>query len=160
MFGSRKSFTALKSCYHRNVETFKQIFAFEVYLSRNPDTSGPLNGHATLGNYHDPTMARQVHLEQRLDEARNAGVPVANLNVKVIDHWRFDKYCIASRGDLLAISVGNVLKIFDLHDLIGHCKKLEESAKEKRRERIMASGANASITIANKKARDLISLTR
>ena len=73
---------------------------------------------------------------------------------------RFDKYCIASRGDLLAISVGNVLKIFDLHDLIGHCKKLEESAKEKRRERIMASGANASITIASKKARDLISLTR
>lgn len=87
VFGSRKSFTALKSCYHRNVETFKQIFAFEVYLSRHPDTSGPINEHTTLGNYHDPTMARQVHLEQRLDDARNAGVPVANLNVKVIDHW-------------------------------------------------------------------------
>ena len=63
------------------------IHTSEWNLSRNPDTSGPLNGHATLGNYHDPTMARQVHLEQRLDEARNAGVPVANLNVEVIDHW-------------------------------------------------------------------------
>ncbi|KZT73127.1 hypothetical protein DAEQUDRAFT_743343 [Daedalea quercina L-15889] len=87
VFGSRKSFTALKSCYHRNVETFKQIFAFEIFLSRNPDASGPVSGAASLGNFNDPTMARQVHLESRLDDARAAGIPVANLNVKVIDHW-------------------------------------------------------------------------
>ncbi|KAH9928645.1 uncharacterized protein B0H18DRAFT_953885 [Fomitopsis serialis] len=87
VFGGRKSFTALKSCYHRNVETFKQIFAFEVYLAHNPDAGGPINGAASLGNFNDPTMARQVHLEQRLDDARAANIPVANLNVKVIDHW-------------------------------------------------------------------------
>ncbi|KAH9838396.1 uncharacterized protein C8Q71DRAFT_856352 [Rhodofomes roseus] len=87
VFGSRKSFTALKSCYHRNVETFKQIFAFDVYLAHNPGTSGPISGAASFGNFNDSTMARQVHLEQKLDDARAAGVAVANLNVKVIDHW-------------------------------------------------------------------------
>ncbi|KZT07661.1 uncharacterized protein LAESUDRAFT_742775 [Laetiporus sulphureus 93-53] len=89
IFGGRKSFTALKSCYHRNVETFKQIFAFEVYLSRlPPDPNNPADGNAPFSDrIHDPTMARQAYLEQKLEEARGAGVPVANLNMKVIDHW-------------------------------------------------------------------------
>ncbi|CCL98170.1 uncharacterized protein FIBRA_00164 [Fibroporia radiculosa] len=85
IFGGRKSFTALKSCYHRNVETFKQIYAFEAFLAQLPpdanNPNNPASGHT------DPTMARQAYLEQRLEDARTAGAPVANLNVRVIDHW-------------------------------------------------------------------------
>jgi len=85
IFGGRKSFTALKSCYHRNVETFKQIYAFESYLTRaDPNCA---TGFPSFLNHPDPSTARQAYLEPRLESARAAGAPVGNLNVKVIDHW-------------------------------------------------------------------------
>lgn len=87
IFGGRKSFTALKSCYHRNVETFKQIFAFEVFLTRARSEGTVPDEMSALATHSDPSIARQAYLEQRLEDARTAGVPVGNLNVKVIDHW-------------------------------------------------------------------------
>ncbi|PCH42284.1 hypothetical protein WOLCODRAFT_89730 [Wolfiporia cocos MD-104 SS10] len=85
IFNGRKSFTALKSCYHRNIETFKQIYAFEAYITR---TGNDQNAPPPFAQNADPTMSRQAHLEQRLEEARSANAPVGNLNVKVIDHWQ------------------------------------------------------------------------
>ncbi|KAF9815619.1 hypothetical protein IEO21_04479 [Rhodonia placenta] len=89
IFGGRKSFTALKSCYHRNVETFKQIFAFETYLTRTLSDSDN-EAIRMMSNHGDPTIARQAYLEQKLEDARNQSVPVGNLNVKVIDHWHLN----------------------------------------------------------------------
>ncbi|KAI0072960.1 hypothetical protein K474DRAFT_1667178 [Panus rudis PR-1116 ss-1] len=114
LFEGKKSFTALKSCYHRNVETFKQIYAFNKFLCTslpsNPgDLAGPMNTNsATSGDpsstasgsnaqdiLHAPIPAsfsspihRQTFLERKLEAGRSvANIPVANLNIKVVDHW-------------------------------------------------------------------------
>ncbi|PIL29764.1 hypothetical protein GSI_07969 [Ganoderma sinense ZZ0214-1] len=76
LFPGRKSYTALKSCYHRNLEVFKQIHAFQVFSA----------------NHHRQLQAENPHAEQpsvdsMLDVARVAGLNVGSLNVKVIDRW-------------------------------------------------------------------------
>lgn len=94
LFDNKKSFTALKSCYHRNVETFKQIYAFEVFLVQY-STGSTTDGQESHDIVHAPIPAsftssihRQTFLERKLEAARSiGGVPVGNLNVKVIDHW-------------------------------------------------------------------------
>jgi hypothetical protein len=102
----------LKSCYHRNLETFKQIYAFEAFLARAPISSSAQLDNATSvspsSSTHQvsalPTDAnevealpnpayfltatdRHVFLERKLEAARALNVPVANLTIKVIDHW-------------------------------------------------------------------------
>ena len=103
MFNGTKSFTALKSCYHRNVETFKQIFAFTQFLitslhpNQDPSASTvsadlTATGQDILAAPIPPTFStsilRQSFLERKLEAGRSvAGIPVANLNIKVVDHW-------------------------------------------------------------------------
>lgn len=87
LFNGRKSFTALKSCFHRNLEVFKQIHAFENYLSSatTADPDDPDSGPPPA-QFHS-TLERQTYLERKLETARAARVPIGNLNLKTIDHW-------------------------------------------------------------------------
>ncbi|KAL4243731.1 hypothetical protein ABKN59_011453 [Abortiporus biennis] len=105
LFEGRKSFTALKSCYHRNVETYKQIYAFEAFLTQTSDHNIPKPPHfpppdgdyattatnilyAPVPTTFTSSIHRETFLEQKLEAARTIGkVPVGNINVKVIDHW-------------------------------------------------------------------------
>ncbi|KAJ3475507.1 hypothetical protein NLI96_g11791 [Meripilus lineatus] len=94
LFDNKKSFTALKSCYHRNVETFKQIYAFEVFLAQystgvSSESADPHDIiHAPIPPSFPSSIHRQTFLERKLEAARTiGGIPVGNLNVKVIDHW-------------------------------------------------------------------------
>ncbi|CAL1716417.1 unnamed protein product [Somion occarium] len=107
LFNNTKSFTALKSCYHRNVETFKQISAFTQFLASSLSSTGapetpvstssadPNNTAASQDILSAPIppsfqsgIHRQTFLERKLEAGRSvAGIPVANLNIKVVDHW-------------------------------------------------------------------------
>ncbi|KAI0649285.1 hypothetical protein C8Q79DRAFT_949823 [Trametes meyenii] len=76
LFPGKKSYTALKSCFHRNLEVFKQIHAFQLYSNnylRQLQTENP--------------DAEQPNVDIVLDAARAAGLNVGSLNVKVIDRW-------------------------------------------------------------------------
>lgn len=86
VFGDRKTYTALKSCFHRNLEVFKQIYAFESYLLSPDRPASPEPGLQVLqGGPEEP--ARGAIVERRLSSARDAGVPVGNLSLKMLDHW-------------------------------------------------------------------------
>lgn len=110
LFNSRKSFTALKSCYHRNLEIFKQIYVFEAFLARatiaslsisetnglvastsTSDASANLDPNEVAAIPTPPSFAsasdRQTFLERKIEAAKALNVPVSNLTVKVIDHW-------------------------------------------------------------------------
>ncbi|KAF7796000.1 hypothetical protein EIP86_007169 [Pleurotus ostreatoroseus] len=103
LFASRKSFTALKSCYHRNLDVFKQIWLFDAFLARPPPAAPePAPGtpssstsarevndilHAAVPASFDTPQERTGFLEKKLEAARLLEVPIANLNVKVIDNW-------------------------------------------------------------------------
>ncbi|KIP04391.1 hypothetical protein PHLGIDRAFT_195715 [Phlebiopsis gigantea 11061_1 CR5-6] len=108
LFNSRKSFTALKSCYHRNLEIFKQMYVFEAFLaeaaasSAQSETTGPIASTSTNGTISlEPSEVadcpvppaffsateRHVFLDRKLELAKTHNVPVSNLSVKVIDHW-------------------------------------------------------------------------
>ncbi|RPD61113.1 hypothetical protein L227DRAFT_574736 [Lentinus tigrinus ALCF2SS1-6] len=76
LFPGRKSYTALKSCYHRNLEVFKQVHAFQVFSAN----------HFRQLQAENPN-AEQPSVESMLEAARVAGLNVGNLNVKVIDRW-------------------------------------------------------------------------
>ncbi|KAI0346536.1 hypothetical protein BDW22DRAFT_1425989 [Trametopsis cervina] len=109
LFNSRKTFTALKSCYHRNLDVFKQIYAFEAFLARSPTVTRPESGtppspsstSEVLGQRELQEIAdepvplvfstpahRQGFLERKLDAARSLNVPVGNLTTRVLDHWQ------------------------------------------------------------------------
>lgn len=77
IFAGRKTFTALKSCYHRNLETFKQLSSFENF-------NGPLEAGILDPSNHNE---RQAHFEKRLDIARNGGCPIGNLSPRIVDGW-------------------------------------------------------------------------
>ncbi|OCH95420.1 hypothetical protein OBBRIDRAFT_788308 [Obba rivulosa] len=86
VFGDRKTYTALKSCFHRNLEVFKQIYAFESFLLSPDRPPSPEPGLQVLqGGPEEP--ARAAVVERRLAAARDAGVPVGNLSLKMLDHW-------------------------------------------------------------------------
>ncbi|KAI1797345.1 hypothetical protein LXA43DRAFT_877996 [Ganoderma leucocontextum] len=76
LFPGRKSYTALKSCYHRNLEVFKQIHAFQNFSTNHVRQLQVENPHA-----------EQPSVESMLDVARVAGLNVGNLNIKAIDRW-------------------------------------------------------------------------
>lgn len=110
LFNSRKTFTALKSCYHRNLDVFKQIYAFEAFLAKaaplSPqlDPANPPSPSSSTSNVgqremqdiiDDPLPAafstpvqRQNFLERKLDAARSLNVPIGNLTIRVLDHWQ------------------------------------------------------------------------
>lgn len=87
---------------------FKQIYAFEAFIAKAPTMSiEPPNSSATSPNaegvnqqemqeiadellpasFATPAQ-RQTFLERKLDAARNFGVPVGNLTIRVLDHWQ------------------------------------------------------------------------
>ncbi|KAI0635687.1 hypothetical protein C8Q77DRAFT_1071664 [Trametes polyzona] len=76
LFPGRKSYTALKSCFHRNLEVFKQIHAFQVFSANHFRQMQAENPHA-----------QQPSVETVLEAARVAGLNVGTINAKVIDRW-------------------------------------------------------------------------
>ncbi|KAF9648944.1 hypothetical protein BDM02DRAFT_3128709 [Thelephora ganbajun] len=77
LFNNRKTFTALKSCYHRNLDTFKQLSTFERF-------NGPFEaGLVDPSNQNE----RQTHFEKRLEAARTAGCSIGNLSPRIVDSW-------------------------------------------------------------------------
>ncbi|KAI0768081.1 hypothetical protein BD413DRAFT_494060 [Trametes elegans] len=76
LFPGRKSYTALKSCFHRNLEVYKQIHAFQLFSAnqyRQMQVENP--------------NAERSSVDTMLEAARVAGLNVGSLNVKVIDRW-------------------------------------------------------------------------
>ena len=75
VFGNKKTYQALKGCYERNFNLFKQIYAFESYHSHAPSITGL------------PEADRLREYERRLQTARKAGCDVGNITARTIDHW-------------------------------------------------------------------------
>ncbi|KAG2035926.1 hypothetical protein BDR03DRAFT_934707 [Suillus americanus] len=77
VFGGKKTYQALKGCYERNFNLFKQIYAFESF-------------HVQLGNSpvsFTTETDRLREYERRLQIARKGGCDVGNVGAKTIDHW-------------------------------------------------------------------------
>ncbi|KAJ7746391.1 hypothetical protein B0H16DRAFT_1726567 [Mycena metata] len=77
VYGSKKTYQALKGCYERNFNLFKQIYAFETYHAHAG--SGPITAHGEAD--------RLREYERRLGAARRAGCDVGNITARTIDHW-------------------------------------------------------------------------
>ncbi|KAF8134977.1 hypothetical protein EV363DRAFT_1160142 [Boletus edulis] len=78
VFGGKKTYQALKGCYERNFNLFKQIYAFEAFHAPSGN-NGPLN-MIVEGD-------RLREYERRLQLSRKGGCDVGNLNTRTIDHW-------------------------------------------------------------------------
>ncbi|KAF8656869.1 hypothetical protein AX16_002415 [Volvariella volvacea WC 439] len=78
IFGSKKTYQALKGCYERNFNLFKQIYAFEAHYSHTVS--------ATVASLSEADRLREY--EKRLQAARKAGCDVGNITARTIDHWR------------------------------------------------------------------------
>ncbi|KAJ3784655.1 hypothetical protein GGU10DRAFT_271005 [Lentinula aff. detonsa] len=78
VFGSKKTYQALKGCYERNFNLFKQIHIFETFLGGN----GSLELNANLS---EADSLREY--ERRLAGARKAGCDVGNITARTIDQW-------------------------------------------------------------------------
>ncbi|KAH9856481.1 hypothetical protein C2E23DRAFT_443059 [Lenzites betulinus] len=76
VFPGKKSYTALKSCYHRNLEVFKQIHAFQMFSAN----------HLRQLQAENPN-AQQPSIDSVLEAAKVAGLNVGTLSVKTIDRW-------------------------------------------------------------------------
>ncbi|KAK1219389.1 Histone acetyltransferase [Marasmius sp. AFHP31] len=75
VFGGKKTYQALKGCFERNFNLFKQIYAFENY-------------HASAQSVLSSADAdRLKEYERRLAVARRAGCDVGNVTARTIDHW-------------------------------------------------------------------------
>ncbi|KAG1747116.1 uncharacterized protein EDB91DRAFT_1334870 [Suillus paluster] len=77
VFGGKKTYQALKGCYERNFNLFKQIYAFESFHAQ---LGNGLVSFATEGD-------RLREYERRLQIARKGGCDVGNVGAKTIDHW-------------------------------------------------------------------------
>lgn len=75
VFGSKKTYQALKGCYERNFNLFKQIYAFESFHSHSGSVNS-LNEADRLREY-----------ERRLQSARKNGCDVGNITARTVDHW-------------------------------------------------------------------------
>ncbi|KAJ8520177.1 hypothetical protein ONZ45_g2988 [Pleurotus djamor] len=77
VFGGKKTYQALKGCYERNVNLYKQINCFERFQLQiaSPSVKG-LNEADRLREY-----------ERRLQAARKGGCEVGNIAARTVDHW-------------------------------------------------------------------------
>ncbi|KAL0954611.1 hypothetical protein HGRIS_003571 [Hohenbuehelia grisea] len=80
IFGGKKTYQALKGCYERNFNLFKQIYAFESYHQ----ASGQAHS-GSLSNLGEADRLREI--DRRLQTVRKAGVEVGNINPRTIDQW-------------------------------------------------------------------------
>ncbi|TRM64242.1 hypothetical protein BD626DRAFT_491202 [Schizophyllum amplum] len=78
VFDNKKTYQALKGCYERNFNIFRQIYAFENYCAQS--------GHPDLSAYGETDRIREY--ERRLQSAKRAGCDVGNINARTVDHWR------------------------------------------------------------------------
>lgn len=92
VFGAKKTYQALKGCYERNFNLFKQIYAFESY---NPHNQAP-----NISSLSEADRLREY--ERRLSNAKKAGCDVGNITARTIDHWHragwydlFYRRCVA-----------------------------------------------------------------
>ncbi|KAJ7220037.1 hypothetical protein GGX14DRAFT_354739 [Mycena pura] len=77
VYANKKTYQALKGCYERNFNLFKQIYAFETYHIQAG--TGPITAHG------DADRLREY--ERRLSSARRAGCDVGNITARTVDHW-------------------------------------------------------------------------
>ncbi|KAJ7678480.1 hypothetical protein B0H17DRAFT_944489 [Mycena rosella] len=77
VYGNKKTYQALKGCYERNFNLFKQIYAFETFHAHAG--SGPITSHGEADRLRD--------YERRLGSARRAGCDVGNITARTIEHW-------------------------------------------------------------------------
>ncbi|KAF9060486.1 hypothetical protein BDP27DRAFT_1339625 [Rhodocollybia butyracea] len=78
VFGGKKTYQALKGCYERNFNLFKQIYTFETF-------------HGATGSLEiSPNISESEALreyERRLSSARKAACDVGNITARTIDQW-------------------------------------------------------------------------
>ncbi|KAG2017863.1 histone acetyltransferase mst2 [Coprinopsis cinerea AmutBmut pab1-1] len=75
VFEGKKTYQALKGCYERNFNVFKQIYAVEAF-------------HGHPGPYQTPNESdRTREYERRLQLARKASTDVGNVTARIIEHW-------------------------------------------------------------------------
>ncbi|KAF8896246.1 hypothetical protein BD779DRAFT_1608543 [Infundibulicybe gibba] len=77
VFESKKTYQALKGCYERNFNLFKQIYVFESYNAQN--------GNGSVLQLSESDRLREY--ERRLQTARKALCDVGNITARTIDHW-------------------------------------------------------------------------
>ncbi|KJA26394.1 hypothetical protein HYPSUDRAFT_52665 [Hypholoma sublateritium FD-334 SS-4] len=77
VFGGKKTYQALKGCYERNFNLFKQIYAFET-------AHGQPGGSASLGALSEADRLREY--ERRLALVRKS-TDVGSITARTIDHW-------------------------------------------------------------------------
>uniref|UniRef100_A0A0W0F758 Histone acetyltransferase n=1 Tax=Moniliophthora roreri TaxID=221103 RepID=A0A0W0F758_MONRR len=75
VFGGKKTYQALKGCFERNFNLFKQIYAFENFHAQQPNV------------LEMPDADRLREYEKRLQQARRSGCDVGNITARTIDHW-------------------------------------------------------------------------
>jgi len=75
VFGSKKTYQALKGCYERNFNLFKQIYAFETFAPPIQNINQMSEGD------------RQREYDRRLQQAKKAQRDVGNIGARTIDHW-------------------------------------------------------------------------
>lgn len=76
VFESKKTYQALKGCYERNFNVFKQIYAFETFHSH----AGPVMQGLSEAE-------RVKEYERRIAIAKKAGCEIGNLLPKTLDSW-------------------------------------------------------------------------
>lgn len=97
VFGGKKTYQALKGCYERNFNLFKQIYAFET-------AHGQAGGNSNLAGLSEADRLREY--ERRLQIARKAGSDVGNITARTIDHWhRVGWYDLFYRRYVMSILV-------------------------------------------------------
>ena len=97
VFGGKKTYQALKGCYERNFNLFKQIYAFET-------AHGQAGGNSNLAGLSEADRLREY--ERRLQIARKAGSDVGNITARTIDHWhRVGWYDLFYRRCVMSILV-------------------------------------------------------
>ncbi|KAG7089865.1 hypothetical protein E1B28_011508 [Marasmius oreades] len=77
VFGGKKSYQALKGCFERNFNLFKQIYAFETFHIQQQAVN--------ILSWADADRLKEY--ERRLQVARRGGCDVGNITARTIDHW-------------------------------------------------------------------------
>jgi hypothetical protein len=78
VFGGKKTYQALKGCYERNFNLFKQIYAFET-------AHGQSGSSANLSALSETDRIREF--ERRLSIVRKTGSDIGSVTARTIDHW-------------------------------------------------------------------------
>jgi histone acetyltransferase MYST4 len=79
VFGGKKSYQALKGCFERNFNVFKQIHAFESYSAKHCASQPSLRSL--------PESDRLKEYERRLGIAKKLDYEIGNVTPRVIEHW-------------------------------------------------------------------------